>query len=225
MSAKRMTRHDNERIREAAKEIFNKLRFTHLFPFGYDDKVFERFINPDVVSAVTNAATLSPTSIRYTMSNKLKLDVDVFDGAMKDVLIEFCSTSRIPYYDVMKIDGGDTHPDYDILAEWVRGAVEINRKVGDAYWLINKISRHCKTPGQWKRVFPEAIHFIKSEQAKTAWEQSKQSAWPCDLDKDMVVDKRGEVANLLAMCLLLPDPKDSVANSGQTYNTDPKIWI
>lgn len=95
-------------------------------------------------------------------------------------------------------------PAYPVLSKWIEGEIRTKRLVDNANKLFRTLTCYCKTPGQWKRVFPEFIVLLEREQQEILRSQIRSSPVPRGIHKEHIA-RLPALAILLAKSAILPE--------------------
>lgn len=135
------------------------------------------------------------------------------DDAKYRVVFEFAFSNQLPREKFYVPEKGspeiyEDHPYYDELLPFVQRHIKLSRIIGNAKQVFGEISSGCKTPGQWKTVFPQFVVLLSEYQQQAIRNQKRGSPWPSAVPR-YIEDKTKGLAGIFAKCALLPEFTES----------------
>jgi hypothetical protein len=94
----------------------------------------------------------------------------------------------------------EIHP---VLHPYVVNWFRLNRVMRHAKKLFTRISKSCKTPGQWNTVFPQYTILLDPEKQAVISSRMRNSPWPRTLSAEIIPQISG-LGELFAKCAVLP---------------------
>lgn len=166
---------------------------------SFIERVFVSTTTPREAEAYLEFAELFDGKIPMGISYHPRMYADLGSFVHTAVTFEATMSARTPQSWSMST----TYPHLHDMVVWIKQAAKTELRIRQAMDTGLKIIEACNTPGQIKRVLPNMVYGLKSQDQQQIAEAKIKSPWPRNLDRQEIEPRLGALDEALAASALL----------------------